>query len=106
MDDGYFDSYGRTQTLILCTENFTKRECLILVNVLAKIGIVATLKRRNVTRDTYRTRISKTSMPLVRKNSDTIYAYFYDVQARCIEGPSLNFTICWNTLKIKVPPPE
>ena len=27
MDDGYFDSYGRTKTILLCTESFTKEEC-------------------------------------------------------------------------------
>ena len=26
MDDGYFDNYGRTQTIILCTESVTKEE--------------------------------------------------------------------------------
>ena len=24
MDDGYFDSYGRTKTILLCTESFTR----------------------------------------------------------------------------------
>lgn len=66
MDDGYFDKYGRGQTLILCTENFTKEECVQLIAVLNKIGIIATLKRRNVVKDTYRVRVSKKSMPSVR----------------------------------------
>jgi LAGLIDADG DNA endonuclease family len=30
MDDGYFYSYGRTKTVLLCTESFTKEECIIL----------------------------------------------------------------------------
>jgi len=25
MDDGYFDSHGRTKTLLLCIESFTKK---------------------------------------------------------------------------------
>ena len=35
MDDGYFDSYGRAQTVLLCTESFTKEECIILQSLLA-----------------------------------------------------------------------
>ena len=34
MDDGYFDSHGRTQTVLLCTESFFKEECIILQSVL------------------------------------------------------------------------
>jgi len=30
MDDGYFDSQGRTKTLLICTESITKEECIIL----------------------------------------------------------------------------
>jgi hypothetical protein len=30
MDDGYFDFYGRTKTILICTESFTKEECIIL----------------------------------------------------------------------------
>lgn len=67
MEDGYFDAYGRAQTILLCTECFTKSECLVLVEVLAGLGIKATLKVRNASKDTYRVRISKTSMPLVRQ---------------------------------------
>jgi hypothetical protein len=33
MDDGYFDSHGRTQTILLCTESFTKTECILLQSV-------------------------------------------------------------------------
>lgn len=67
MEDGYFDAHGRTQTILLCTECFTKEECLLLINALSNLGIRATLKVRNRTNNTYRVRISKTSMPLLRK---------------------------------------
>lgn len=67
MEDGYFDSYGRSQTIILCTECFTKVECLLLIEALAKLGIYSTLKVRSSEKGTYRIRISKTSMPLVRE---------------------------------------
>jgi LAGLIDADG DNA endonuclease family len=33
MDDGYFDYHGRTQTVLLCTESFTKEECIIIQSV-------------------------------------------------------------------------
>jgi LAGLIDADG DNA endonuclease family protein len=39
MDDGYFDSYGRTKTVLLCTESFTKEECIILQSLLEKLNI-------------------------------------------------------------------
>jgi LAGLIDADG DNA endonuclease family len=67
MEDGYFDSYGRTQTIILCTESFTKAECIFLQTILWKFNIKSTLKIRNKIKDTYRIRISKTNMPLLRK---------------------------------------
>ena len=44
MDDGYFDSHGRTKTLLLCTESFTKEECIILKSLLVKLDIISTLK--------------------------------------------------------------
>ena len=43
MDDGYFDSYGRTKTVLLCPESFTKEECIILQFLLEKLGIKSTL---------------------------------------------------------------
>lgn len=67
MQDGYFDSNGRTQTILLCTESFTKGECIMLQDLLKTFGIVSTLKIRNKSKDTYRIRISKKSMPLVRE---------------------------------------
>jgi hypothetical protein len=67
MEYGYFDNYGLTQTIHLCTECFTKTECLLLMDAISKLGIKSTLKVRNCTKGTYRIRISKTSMPLVRQ---------------------------------------
>ena len=62
MDDGYFDSYGRANTIILCTESFSKDECIILQSLLEKLDIKSTLKIRNKINDKYRIRISKNSM--------------------------------------------
>lgn len=42
MDDGYFDSHGRTQTVLLCTESFSKEECISLQSVLEKLSIKST----------------------------------------------------------------
>lgn len=39
MEDGYFDSYGRTQTILLCTESFTKEEWIILQDLLSNLDI-------------------------------------------------------------------
>jgi succinate dehydrogenase hydrophobic anchor subunit len=66
MEDGYFDSYGRAKTILLCTECFTVVECELLQQVLLNMGITSTLKVRNSTKGTYRIRISKASMPLLR----------------------------------------
>jgi hypothetical protein len=44
MDDDYLDSHGRTQTVLLCTESFTKEELYILLSVLEKLDIKSTLK--------------------------------------------------------------
>ena len=65
MDDGYFDSNGRTKTVFLCTESFTKEECIILQSLLEKLNIKSTLKVRDKINDRYRIRISKTSMDRV-----------------------------------------
>ena len=67
MEDGYFDNHGRTKTVLLCTECFTKAECMLLQSVLQSLGINSTLKVRNSTTGTYRIRISKLSMPLLRE---------------------------------------
>ena len=67
MEDGYFDNYGRFLTVILCTESFTKTDCELLQEVLESLGIKSSLKVRNSAYNTYRTRISKTSMPLLRE---------------------------------------
>lgn len=65
MDDGYFDSYGRTKTTLLCTESFTKEECIILQSLLKNLNIKSTLKVRSKINNRYRIRISKTSMSTV-----------------------------------------
>jgi len=66
MDDGYFDSYGRAKTVLLCTESFTKEECIILQNLLLeKLNIKSTLKIRDKINNRYRIRISKTNMDTV-----------------------------------------
>jgi LAGLIDADG DNA endonuclease family len=65
MDDGYFDSHGRTQTVLLCTESFSKEECISLQSVLEKLSIKSTLKIRDKINNRYRIRISKTSMDRV-----------------------------------------
>jgi len=65
MDDGYFDSYFRIKTLLLCTESFTKEECIILQSLLAKLDIKSILKVRDKVHNKYRIRISKTSMDRV-----------------------------------------
>lgn len=66
MDDGYFDGYGRTKTILLCTKSFSKTECILLQSLLKDLGIKSTLKIRDKDKDLYRIRFSKTSMPLVR----------------------------------------
>ena len=65
MDDGYFDSHGRTKTVLLCTESFTKEECIILQSLLEKLNIKSTLKVRDKINNRYRIRISKTSVDRV-----------------------------------------
>lgn len=62
IQDGYFDNYGRAQTVLLCTESFTKAECILLQEVLTYYNLNSTLKQRNKKRDTYRIRLSKNSM--------------------------------------------
>lgn len=67
MEDGFFDNYGRAKTLILCTDSFTKEECILLQKLLFKYGIISTLKIRNKIKNTYRIRISKLSMAKLRE---------------------------------------
>lgn len=66
-EDGFFDSYGRTQTVILCTESFSKEDCILLQNLLLKYDLLSTLKVRNKATNRYRIRISKISMPKLRE---------------------------------------
>jgi hypothetical protein len=55
-------SYGRAKTVLLCTESFTKEECIILQSLLKKLDIKSTLKIRDKINNRYRIRISKTSL--------------------------------------------
>jgi LAGLIDADG DNA endonuclease family len=65
MDDGYFDSHGRTNTILLCTESFNKEECVILQSLLEKLNIKSTLKVRDKINNRYRIRIFKLSVERV-----------------------------------------
>lgn len=65
MQDGYFDN--ARQTVFLCTEGFTKSESLLLVNRLRKHNIKTSLVIRNKSKDTYRIRVAKKSIPELRK---------------------------------------
>lgn len=64
---GIWNLLEKTHVLMLCTESFSKAECLLLVEALAVLGIKSNLRRRNAAKDTYRIRISSTSMPLVKQ---------------------------------------
>ena len=57
MDDGYFNSHSRTQTVLQ-----NKEECLILQSVLEKLDIKLTLKKWDKIHNRYIIRIFKTSM--------------------------------------------
>lgn len=63
MQDGYYDTSYKS--IILCTEGFTKEECILLQQVLKNFSIESGLKVRNKERDTYRLRIKKKSIPTV-----------------------------------------
>ena len=39
IEDGYFDYHGRTKTILLCTESFTKTECIFLQSLLKELKI-------------------------------------------------------------------
>jgi len=67
MDDGYFDSHDRTKIILLFTESFSKSNCILLQSLLSNFNIKTTLNIRNKEKDTYRIRISKISMTLVRE---------------------------------------
>lgn len=62
IQDGYYDGQGRTKTVLLCTESFTKEECFLLQQVLLNFQLKSSLKIRDKQRQTYRIRISKTSI--------------------------------------------
>lgn len=40
MEDGYFDAYGRSKTVLLCTECFSMEECQRLQQLLATLPLV------------------------------------------------------------------
>jgi len=64
MEDGYWENDSRT--IFFCTECFTKQETLFLIEQFSQLGIKATLKIRDKSKDTYRIRISSKSIPLLR----------------------------------------
>lgn len=53
-------------TVILCTESFTKDECILLQQVLMTYNLKSTLKVRNKEMNIYRIRLSKTSMSTLK----------------------------------------
>ena len=55
MDDGYLYSHGRTHTVLLCTESFSKEKCIILQSVLEKLNKKFTLKVRDKNNNRYKT---------------------------------------------------
>lgn len=67
MDDGYWDKNDKT--LHLCVEGFTLAENQLLVEALARIDIVTTLKKRKTSYSDqrYRIRVSSKSVETVRK---------------------------------------
>lgn len=78
IQDGYFDKSRKT--VFLCTENFTKDECILLSHVLEeKLGLETVLHRRNKEKDRYRIVIKRTSIErvkdLVRKDIPQEFQY-------------------------------
>lgn len=65
-DDGTFDNTDGV--LLLCVEGFTKDECLLIIQALARMGIKAGLKARKTSYpdQRYRIRVSRHSMAQVR----------------------------------------
>lgn len=70
MDDAYFNN----NTLFFCTDSYTKADCLLLVDALAKWGIKSSLNVRYKNKGNYRIRVSVTSMPLLR---DLVLPYLH-----------------------------
>lgn len=107
IQDGYFDGHGRTITVILCTESFTKKECIILQELLLNYNIKSSLKVRNKEINTYRIRLSKTSISILKSLVLPSMPLDFQYKLGIITnlkylGPSLNFTICWDTLKLRL----
>lgn len=67
MDDGYYDRSHKTT--YICTEGFTKAECLVLIGILDSYGILATTKSRGTDKDpgACRIRISRLSIDRLRE---------------------------------------
>lgn len=64
IQDGYYDGYGKSDNVFICTDCFTEKECQLIQNVmLQKFNIHTTLKKRSAT--TIRIRVRKQSMPLL-----------------------------------------
>jgi len=65
MGDGYYSNGN----IILCTDNFSEKEVLLLIDVLTnKFSIKAGTKRRaNKSNVVYRINISKTSLPILKE---------------------------------------
>lgn len=75
MEDGYWNNSD--QTILFCTECFTKKDTLFLIEQLSILGIKATLSIRNKGKETYRIRISKKSVPLLRSSvTPHMHPYF------------------------------
>lgn len=72
IEDGYY--IPTRQTILLCTENFTKEDCEKLVNVLTSFGIKSSVTHHSKKKSTYRIRISKTSIETVR---NLVLPYFH-----------------------------
>ena len=66
MEDGYFDN--KEKTVVFCTESFTKAECQRLQDLLLQqLSIESALQLRNAAKNTYRIRISRSSIEQVRE---------------------------------------
>lgn len=74
MDDGYYQNFDNT--IYLCTESFTKAECIKLQELLLGMGISSGLKLRNKINNTYRIRISSKSLPTLR---DLVKPYIHPI---------------------------
>lgn len=67
MDDGYWNKDEKT--LILCVEGFCQADVLLLVEALARIDIITTLRKRTTSHSDqrYRIRVNRGNIEIVRK---------------------------------------